>query len=653
MSESSAPATAGSPISVAKRRLILTSLLLATVLASLDSSFVPIAFPDIIDKLDTSTSVVVWVALGYLISATGLMLLSSRLSAFIGSDRVFQLGVFIYSCAMIACTWAPDIETLIALRVIQGAGMALFLPITFSLAAELYSPAERTKALGIMQAGNSVGFVLGPIFAGWLLDAYDWRALFGTRIPLALLAIAGSFLITDAKHRAASAVKQEWDLLGAFLLTLAIFGMLFGLNRLPVEDNHRDLLVWAITAGGFAALYLFVRHEGRVRLPLIDLSLFRESREFTRACIAFTAYFAALPVQLFVLPLVLISAMEFSAWDTGMTLAVIAVSTTLISPSAGKIAARFGAARLAVAGALLTVGGYLALLPVQATHGQLALMPAMLLLGVGSALFFAPNNALMMGNVPPRALVTAAGLIGVLRQSGYAAGFAIIASLVTAIQDNIEEIWTAASALHLEPATASHLAELFEGGGIWSPEILLFAMRVGVLIAAAILAISILNSWPKLALGRRLASLTGGGLVAGVVTGVIGMAAFSGIPLSFGGAVATPVPVSAPAAFGYTARSVAEEAMPTADRVDGSALYALHCAACHGSDRAGVAELGVTLLGSSYIARTNNNELVSFLKVGRMPGQPGNVSGRVMPGFSYLADAELEALADFLRRPQS
>ena len=652
MSAETAPvAPAAPPMSLGRRRLVLSALLLATVLASLDSSFVPIAFPDIIDKLDTSTSVVVWVALGYLISATGLMLLSSRLSVFLGSDRVFQLGVFIYSMAMIACTWAPDIQTLIALRVVQGAGMALFLPITFSLAAELYPPAERTKALGIMQAGNSVGFVLGPIFAGWLLDAYDWRALFGTRIPLALLAIAGSFLITDAKHRARGAVKPDWDLAGAFLLTLAIFGMLFGLNRLPVEDNHRDLLVWAITAGGFAALYLFIRHEGRAKLPLIDLSLFRESREFTRACIAFTAYFAALPVQLFVLPLVLISAMEFSAWDTGMTLAVIAVSTTLISPAAGKLAARFGAGRLAVVGAVLTALGYVALLPISADHGQLALMPAMLLLGIGSALFFAPNNALMMGNVPPRALVTAAGLIGVLRQSGYAAGFAMIASLVTAIQDNIEEIWTAASTAHLDAATAAGLADLFEGGGIWSPEILLFAMRVGVLIAVAILAISIINSWPKANLGRRTATFASGGIVAGVAGGVIVIASASGIPLSFGGAAAEPVKVVAPAPFGYTARQVEEQA-PT-PVLDGAALYATHCLACHGEKLQGIAELGVRLAGSDYVRRSNTEALTAFLKVGRLPGQPGNISGRVMPGFGYLPEPELAAVAEFVKKSGS
>lgn len=660
MPEAAPPAPSAPPapqpapaVTPARRRWVLAALLLATVLASLDSSFVPIAFPDIIDKLDTSTGVVVWVALGYLISATGLMLLSSRLSAALGADRVFQAGVLVYALAMAACAYAPDIGSLIALRVVQGAGMALFLPITFSLAAQLYPAAERAKALGIMQAGNAVGFVLGPIFAGWLLDAYDWRALFSTRIPLAALAVAGSLLVSSALPRpaagstGAATPRRSWDLAGAALLTAAIFGLLFGLNRLPVEDNHRDVLVWAVTLGGFAALWAFVRHERRAAQPLVDLSLFDESREFKRACIAFTSYFAALPVQLFVLPLVLIGALEFSAWDTGMTMAVIAVATTLISPLAGKLATRFGTARLAVAGALLTALGYLALLTVTPTSGQLALMPAMVLLGLGSAFFFAPNNALMMGNVPPRALVTAAGLIGVLRQSGYAAGFAMIASLVTAIQDNIEEVWTAASTAHLRADTASGLARLFEGGGIWSPEILIFAMRVGVLIAVAILGIALLNSWPKLELGRRTVWLTGGGVVAGVLAGVLGIAALSGIPLAFGGARAAPVAVTAPSPFGFAARSVAEHT-PEAG-VDGAALYALHCVACHGPDLKGLPGLGVNLAGSGYVRRSDAAALAAFLKVGRMPGQPGNVSGRVMPGFAYLQEAELAALAGFVK----
>jgi MFS family permease len=577
---------------------------------------------------------------------------------------VYQIGVFIYAAAMIACAWAPDINTLIALRVIQGAGMALFLPITFTIASELYLPAERLKALSIMQAGNALGFVLGPVFAGWLLDAYDWRALFSTRIPLAVLAVVGSCVVLDRRYRARTAAVKHWDFAGAALLTLTIFGLLFGLNRLPVEDNHRDWLVWFVTAFGLVGLYLFVRQERKSPQPLIDLSLFTQSREFARAAIAFTAYFAALPVQLFVLPLVLIAGMEMTAWDTGMTLAVVALVTTLVNSFAGTLGKKFGAAQLATAGVIATALGYLALLPVQARHGQLPLMPAMVLLGIGSALFFAPNNTLLLGSVPDRARVTAAGLIGVLRQSGYAAGFALIASLVTAIQDNIEEIWTAASAQHLEMKTAAGMAYLFEEGGIYSPEVLFFVMRIGVVLAVAILAVCLVTSWPSLQLTRRSRGALIVGALGAAAAAVIGVAGASGIPISFGDARASaPDPTSLTvAAFGFNNRAVGESgsAMAAAATAAGSGaapagqavgaeLYQVHCAACHGADGKGIDNLGVTLVASRYTASLDAAGLIAFLKVGRMPGQPGSIRGGVMPGFAYLEAAELDQIASYVK----
>ena len=107
--------------------LIMTSLVLSSVMASLDSSFTPIAIPDMIDKLDSSTSEIVWVALGYLIAASGPMLLAAKMADGIGHARFFQVGTLIYSIAMIACAWAPDANTLIIIRFVQGFGMALFL----------------------------------------------------------------------------------------------------------------------------------------------------------------------------------------------------------------------------------------------------------------------------------------------------------------------------------------------------------------------------------------------------------------------------------------------------------------------------------------------------------------------------------------------
>ena len=98
--------------------LIMSALLLSTVMASLDSSFLPLAFPDMIDDLDSNTSEIVWVALGYLVAATGPMLLAARMADAWGHVRLFQAGTVIYSLAMIACTFAPDVPVLIGLRLV-------------------------------------------------------------------------------------------------------------------------------------------------------------------------------------------------------------------------------------------------------------------------------------------------------------------------------------------------------------------------------------------------------------------------------------------------------------------------------------------------------------------------------------------------------
>ena len=198
--------------------LIMSALLLSTLMASLDSSFLPLAFPDMIDDLDSSTSEIVWVALGYLVAATGPMLLAARMADAWGHVRLFQAGTVIYSLAMIACTFAPDVPVLIGLRLVQGLGMALFLPTTFAIATRIYGPEQRGRALGLLQAANAAGFILGPIFAGWLLDAYDWRATFASRIPFAILTILLALLALDYRQpMAVPGASRRFDVPGARL----------------------------------------------------------------------------------------------------------------------------------------------------------------------------------------------------------------------------------------------------------------------------------------------------------------------------------------------------------------------------------------------------------------------------------------------------
>ena len=641
-------------LSKARIFLIMSSLVLSSVMASLDSSFTPIAIPDMIDKLDSSTSEIVWVALGYLIAASGPMLLAAKMADGLGHARFFQLGTLIYGLAMIACSWAPDANTLITLRFIQGFGMALFLPTTFAIATAMYGPKKRGAALGILQAANAVGFVMGPVFAGWLLDAYDWTAIFWSRIPFAILAILLAFLALGFKKPFRfSEPQKSYDYLGAAFLTFSLYGILYGCNKLPVEDNHLDPFVWIIFISGFVLFYLFIRQEKKHKDPLIDLTLFSKSNDFTKASIAFASVFASFPVYLFILPIIMINGLEMKAWDAGLALGLAAVATLLISPIAGNLSDRAGPEKLCMSGALMTGVGYMLLFLVNSDSTVLSVLPAMALIGAGTGLFFSPNNNLMLASAPPERAGMVSGLFGVLRQSGYALGFAVTASLFTAVQNWFDLQWAYSSVNALSEGPANSITEIYHQGSQWSPEMLVFILHIGVLLCSSILIITLVNSIPRLTLtvSRQLSV----GLIA-VIISVLSMGSYS---LKAPGMInisnaETVVSMAKPvAAFGMVSRSYdfiepvnasAEESVNL-----NSQNYMSRCGFCHGANLEGIDGLGVTLIDSTFLQNMDLEETIEFLKVGRMINSEESISGGVMPGFSWLPEAELEEIAGYIK----
>tara|TARA_B100000586_G_scaffold75429_1_gene52902 strand:+ start:274 stop:2244 length:1971 start_codon:yes stop_codon:yes gene_type:complete len=648
-------------LSKARIFLIMSSLVLSSVMASLDSSFTPIAIPDMIDKLDSSTSEIVWVALGYLIAASGPMLLAAKMADGFGHARFFQIGTLIYGLAMIACAWAPDANTLIILRFIQGFGMALFLPTTFAIATAMYGPDKRGSALGILQAANAVGFVMGPVFAGWLLDAYDWTAIFWSRIPFAILAILLAFLALGFKHPFRFSKRQQtYDYLGAVYLTLSLYGILYGCNKLPVEDNHLDPLVWIIFTLGFALFFLFIKQERKHPDPLIDLSLFTKSNDFTKASIAFASVFASFPVYLFILPIIMINGLEMKAWDAGLALGLAALATLIISPIAGNLSDRAGPEKLCMSGAILTGVGYMLLFLVNADSTVLSILPAMALIGAGTGLFFSPNNNLMLASAPPERAGMVSGLFGVLRQSGYALGFAVTASLFTAIQNWFDLEWAYSSVKLGSLQSADSITNIYHQGSQWSPETLVFILHIGVLLCSSILIITLVNSIPKIRLqtSRQISVI-----LASLIVAVLTMGSYS---LNAPGIIddsedQSIIKANTPnvLAFGMSSRKYdlgLEASSPNTEVMDNikpdeisNQSYLMRCGFCHGSNLEGIPSLGITLEDSLFLQNMDINQTIDFLKAGRMPNSEDSISGGVMPGFSWLPESELEEIATFIK----
>ncbi len=647
-------------LSKARIFLIMSSLVLSSVMASLDSSFTPIAIPDMIDKLDSSTSEIVWVALGYLIAASGPMLLAAKMADGLGHARFFQIGTLIYGLAMIACAWAPDANTLIILRFIQGFGIALFLPTTFAIATAMYGPEKRGSALGILQAANAVGFVMGPVFAGWLLDAYDWTAIFWSRIPFAILAILLAFLALGFKHPFRFSKRQQtYDYLGAVYLTLSLYGILYGCNKLPVEDNHLDPLVWIIFTLGFALFFLFIKQERKHPDPLIDLSLFTKSNDFTKASIAFASVFASFPVYLFILPIIMINGLEMKAWDAGLALGLAALATLIISPIAGNLSDRAGPEKLCMSGAILTGVGYMLLFLVNADSTVLSILPAMALIGAGTGLFFSPNNNLMLASAPPERAGMVSGLFGVLRQSGYALGFAVTASLFTAIQNWFDLEWAYSSVKLGSLQSADSITNIYHQGSQWSPETLVFILHIGVLLCSSILIITLVNSIPKIRLqtSRQISVI-----LASLIVAVLTMGSYS---LNAPGIIddsedQSIIKANTPnvLAFGMSSRNYdlgLEASSTNTEVVDNvqpgkisNQAYLMRCGVCHGSNLEGTS-LGVTLADSLFLQNMDIKQTIDFLKAGRMPNSEDSISGGVMPNFSWLPESELEEIATFIK----
>ncbi len=644
-------AAAPAPLISANRRIfIMSALLLTTGLESLDNSFVPISFRDMIDDLDTSTSVIVWVTLGYFIAATGPMLFLARVGDRIGQARLFQMGTAVWALAMIACTWAPDVSTLIAFRMVQGLGLGMFLPATFSIGAQVYPESQRGRALGLLAAGNAIGFVLGPIFAGFLLDAYDWHAIFASRIPFGILAIALAYAAFAGTHVFASEKRREnYDFVGALLLTLCFLGILFGFNRLPVEDNHLDWFVWAVLAAGIVFFVLFIRQEQRSPDPLLDVTLFRISPVFTKTAIAYIAMFASFPVILFVLPIFMLVGMEVRPWDMGLILAVGALCTFLLSPFAGRLADRYGAARMCTIGTLLAVAAFLSLLLIDVNGSPLWLLVPLALRGVGMGLFFSPNNALLMSSVPKEHMGMAAGMIGTLRQAGFAIGMAVIAALFTALQDGFEGGWSR-EALHLiSPDTAFVLTRVVEEGGNWSPEMMLFILRMSAIVCSGVLILTLVNSMPRLQMtSRRQLAVLGVAAVASV-GGAILFASLSGIQVQAdsSAAIVRSADDEEPVAFGSASReAIVLAAITYATAAD---AFGDQCAVCHGEDGHGLPDLGVDLIASAFIPSASDSDLASFIRSGRDTDAPGNLTGRAMPAFPDLEPRSIDLLVAYVR----
>ena len=413
------------------RRAWVTLLVLCGVLFldGLDVSMVGVALPSIDADLGLSTSTLQWVVSGYVLGYGGLLLLGGRTADLLGRRRVLLVALAVFAAASLLGALVDDGALLIAARFIKGAAAAFTAPAGLSIITTTFheGPA-RNRALGIYTATGASGFSLGLVLGGILTTA-GWRWTFLLPFPIAVvLLIAAWRLLRPDPPRVAG--QGRFDLLGAASVTGAMLALVFGISGAPDAG-------WtsARTLGAFALAVIlgatFLATERRVAHPLVRLGILR-SPTIAGANLAGMAVFACYFGFQFMVTLYMQDLLGWTALETALAFLPAGLLVAFGAPRMGPLATRVGTAPLIAGGLLSFVAGYALFIPIDASPAYpVAILPTMLLLGLGFALTYPAVNMAATSGVPDHEQGLASGLVSTSFQLGGAVGLAIVTAVIT------------------------------------------------------------------------------------------------------------------------------------------------------------------------------------------------------------------------------
>ncbi len=405
------------------RRAVLLAVCLGAFMATLDTSIVNIALPQIAQDFHCSLVQISWVMLIYLLMNVSLLLTSGRLGDLLAPGRLFLLGLVIFTGASALCGLSPSLAWMVGARALQGIGGSLMLGVAPKLIALTYSAGERGLALGLFSTAFATGISVGAPLGGIITTYLGWQFIFYINIPICAVAFGvGSRVL--APLRAQKAWNwQSFDLAGGIILAGMLGLFLLGLTWI----RQMGLSPMTLGALGGAVLLALTLHylERRHPEPLLHRELWRRW-PFIVGSVAVVLTFAPVMGTFFLLPFFLEQIYRYTPDQTGFLLAALSVSNAMVAPFGGYLADRLGNLLILRTGAGLILAGLISLAFTGLESSTLSLAARFVVLGLGFGLFQAPNLNEILSGVSPAMIGLAASTNAVLKNLGSLLGITLM-----------------------------------------------------------------------------------------------------------------------------------------------------------------------------------------------------------------------------------
>lgn len=412
-----------------RRWLPLVTVCLGTFMLLIDATIVNVALPDVARDLKTSFGSLQWVVNAYALVMASLVLGAGSIADLVGHRRAYVAGLGLFAGSSLVCGLATNAPTLIAARAVQGIGAAAMLATTFALLNSNYhDPRDRGTAYGLWGAVAGASGAVGPIIGGALTEAASWRWVFFVNLPVSVLAVALCLVILDDVHEP---YAGRVDLGGLATFTAAAASLTYGLIRANGHGwSSPASWAWLIAAPAFLAAFVAV--ELRSDHAMLDLGLLRR-RSFVGVLVGGMLLFAAAFGALTYVSIWLQSVLGLSPVQAGLVLLPMSAASFGASALVGRVLRHLTPERVLATGlALAGAGGLLGAALLHGAASWPAVIPGLVLVGLGVGLTTPTLSSAAMSAVPAQRGGMAGGTLNTAQELGFTLGTATLGSVFAA-----------------------------------------------------------------------------------------------------------------------------------------------------------------------------------------------------------------------------
>jgi EmrB/QacA subfamily drug resistance transporter len=402
----------------------LAVVLITVFMLLLDVTIVAVALPTISAALHPSFSQLQWIVDGYALMLTSVLLTAGMFADIYGRKRVLTIGLGIFTVASVVCAQAPNATVLDFARGVQGIGGATMFACSLALIVQEFPAGERAVAFGLYGAVSGLSVALGPIVGGVLVQGIGWQAIFYINVPIAIAAFA--ILHRKVVNLPGPPTQVDWP--GLFTFSGAMFLAVFATIR-GNDEGWTSALILGCFAGSAVLFVAFVAIERRRKFPMFDLGLFRNPTFVGSSVSAFAVCFSVLAL-IFFLTTWLQSILGYSAVGTGLRMLVFTGAALMFAPLAGRMSGSVSPRVVLPVGLALVAVGVLSMTAVSSSSSWTAILPGLVLTGIGLGLMNPTLASTAVSVVPPWRGGMASGMNSTFREAGTAAGIAVAGTLL-------------------------------------------------------------------------------------------------------------------------------------------------------------------------------------------------------------------------------